>query len=484
LKNSYRYALPFPVPDDMVVVMRCYLLLASVVTLALSSASSGQQLERRRLTKVVDSIVETMQAKRHVPGVSVLIAQGARPILAKGYGVMDLDDGAPTSPQTVYAIASITKQFTAATILQLAKEKQLQLDDDVSKYVADLPMVRGPVTLRQLLHHTAGIRNPGALGDQYWNRRDYTREEWLRALAEVYKTRDQEFAPGTKWAYRDINYIMLGMVIEKITGRTLWDVFRERFFAPLGMTSTAQCDPAAVMKHRAKGYVANEKAPMGIAPAPYVTPTVSLGNSGLCSSVMDLLTWQRALVDGRVLDSASYSAMKTPGTLSDGTPHDYALGLMVWPLGNEKMLFHTGGGVGFSSFFGYLPGNDATVIILTNGNSDPLKIGTELVRVARGLPLIAAVPLGRDEPQRYAGTYEGSGVKAIVRERDGELEAEVSGTPSIRFFFPVRLLKQKDGSFVVGWEPESHVMFHGLGGRAESAVLSFGSRRVELARKD
>ena len=238
----------------MLVVMRRQGPLILGLALGLASISSGQAIDRQRVTKLVDSIVVTMQTKRHVPGASVLIAQGARPILAKGYGLIDLDNDTPASPQSVYAVASITKQFTAAAILQLAMEKQLQLDDDVAKHVPGLPMVRGPITLRQLLQHTAGIPGSGPLGDQYWTRRDYTREEWLRALAEAYKTRDQEFAPGTRWAYRDINYMILALVVEKITGRTLWEVFQQRFFGPIGMTSTRRCDPVVVMKQRAKGY--------------------------------------------------------------------------------------------------------------------------------------------------------------------------------------------------------------------------------------
>jgi D-alanyl-D-alanine carboxypeptidase len=456
--------------------------IALALTASLASTTAAQNLDRRRVAVLVDSIVREMQTRRHVPGVSVLVAQRGQPLVVKGYGVADLDDDAPASPHSVYAIASITKQFTAAAILLLAQEHKLQLEDDISKYLSDLPMVRGAVTLRQLLHQTTGIPSAGPLGDRYWDRRDYTREEWLNALAEFYKTRAQEFVPGTAWSYGNMNYILLGMVIEKITGRSLWDVFRDRFFLPLGMTSTAQCNPGVVVKQRAKGYVADSTAPMGVVPAPYVTPTVSLGNSGLCSNVLDLLKWQRALVEGRVLDPASYAMMTTPGSLNDGTPTDYAMGVVEWPLGKEKFTFHTGGAVGFTSFLGYLPGNDATVIVMANGNADPLKIGTELVRIARGWPLVKAMAISRREMERYVGTYEGSHVTAIVQEANGELEADVSGTPSIRFLFPVRLLKRGENDFVVGWEPESHVRFHVSGDRADSAAWSYGGRTVQLLR--
>lgn len=465
----------------MIIAMRRALLAFALLS-ALAAPSSAQQLDRRRVTHLVDSLVAATQARRHVPGMTVLIAQGARALVAKGYGVMDLDDGAPATVETVYAIASITKQFTAAAILQLVREQRLQLDDDVSKHLPGLPMVRGPLTLRQLLHHTAGMQGPGPVGDPYWSRRDYTRDELLQLLGDAYKTRDQEFAPGTQWRYRDINYVILGLVIEKITGQTLWDAFRERFFVPLGMTATAPCDPAVVMRHRARGYVPNDSAPLRVVPAPYVSPTISLGGSGLCSSAMDLLKWQRGLIDGRVLDAASYALMKTPGTLSDGTRLDYGLGLTVWPLGNETMVWHSGGIAGFTSFVGYLPGNDVTFIMLANSNADPWRIGTELARVARGLPLATALPVGTAERSRYVGTYEGSGVTAIVREQDGELRADVRGAPTARFLFSPRLLKQPDASFAVSWEPESRVRFHVTGERADSAALSFGTTVVRLAR--
>ncbi|GAC1476780.1 MAG: hypothetical protein NVS1B4_18270 [Gemmatimonadaceae bacterium] len=142
----------------------------------------AQQPDIPAMCASVDSIVTSLRTDRRVPGLSVLIAYGDKPALLKSYGVADLDDDAPATAQTIYAVASITKEFTAATILQLRNERRWSLDDTVTKYITDLPIVQQPVTIRQLLNHTSGLRAHGPLGDRFRNRRDYTREEWLRAL--------------------------------------------------------------------------------------------------------------------------------------------------------------------------------------------------------------------------------------------------------------------------------------------------------------
>ncbi|HJQ18966.1 MAG TPA: serine hydrolase domain-containing protein [Gemmatimonadaceae bacterium] len=455
--------------------------LAVVVSLALgASAAYGQRPATRRVAAATDSIVTTMMKTRHVPGASVLLAYGDTPFLAKGYGVADLDDDAPATPQTVYNIGSITKQFTAAAILQLVNAGKLKLDDTVNSYLPDAPMLLQPVTVRQLLTHTSGLRPPGALGDRWWSRRDYTREEWLRALADYYRGKQPLFAPGTAWSYGNVNYMALSLLQEKLSGRNYWDDVVQRFAAPLGMSSTAVCDPRVVQKHRARGYLVDDSTAK-VFPAPYVTPTVSLGNAGLCSSVLDLFTWQRALVKHRVLDSATYALMATPPSL-DGAPLDYALGLMAFPIGSQTMSFHTGGVLGFTGFLGYLPAQDATIVILTNANSDPLRIGVELARAVAGVPQPTTQSMSAAQMARYAGTYESEGVKAIVRPKQDELEAEVIGTGTVRFSFPVRLMKQNDSTFVVGWESQSRFVFHLGASTADSATLSFGTRTIHMKR--
>lgn len=457
--------------------------LAALAALACPRPAPTQPLDRARLAASIDSYVAGLQKTVHVPGMTVLVAQGSQTIIARGYGIADLDHDVPAGPETVYAIASITKQFTAAAIVKLASEGRFGLDDDISKIVPDLPMVRDPVTVRQLLHHTSGIpelrlpgRNPTRL--------DYSREEWLAAMRDVYKERAAEFSPGDAWAYRDLNYAILGFAVEKITGRTLWEYLREQFFTPLGMTGTARCDPGVVVKHRAKGYVLNDKEPAGVVVAPFISPTIAFGGSGLCSNALDLLKWQRALVENR-LAGVQHARMTQTGTLNDGRGLDYGFGLVVWPLGGERVVFHTGGLPGYNSFLAYVAGSDVTVVVLANSNLDIFRIGTELARVARGLPEPPNRPATLEELARYAGTYASGRTKAVVRESSGQLEARVSGSDSFRFIglFPVRLMNQGNGDFVVEWEPQSRVTFHVSGDRASAAVLRYGDRTVELARE-
>lgn len=416
-----------------------------------------------------------------IPGMTVLIAQGTQPILAKGYGVAHLDHDAPARPETVYAVASITKQFTAAAVVKLASEGRLRLDDDISKHVPDLPMVRGAVTLRQLLHHTSGIPESGRLPGRDSSRLDYTREEWLAAMRDIYKDRAPASSPGDGWSYEDVNYSILGFAVEKVSGRSLWEYLREHFFVPLAMSSTDKCDPGVVVKHRATGYVSNAQEP-GVFVAPFVSPTIRFGGNGLCSSATDLLKWQRALVDDQV-HGIRFATMTQTGTLNDGRRIDYGWGLVVWPLGSERIVFHTGGMPGFNSFLAYLPGNDVTIVLLANSNFEILRIGMEMARLARGLSPPRNAAVSREELERYAGTYASGAIKAVVVEKDGRLEARVTGSDSFRFLFPVRLLKQAAGEFVVGLEPESRATFDLEGGRATMLRLRFGGRIVELARE-
>ena len=364
----------------------------------------------------------------------------------------------------MYAVASITKQFVGAAILKLASEGKLQLDDDISKFVPDLPMVRGPVTLRQLLHHTSGISAFGRLPGRNANRLDYSREEWLAAMRDIYKDRAPAFSPGDAWAYTDVNYALLGFAVEKVSGRTLWEYLREHFFAPLGMTSTARCDPGAVFKHRAEGYVRNDKKAAGVVVAPFVSPTLAFGSHGLCSSAMDLLKWQRALVEDRV-PGVRYARMTQTGTLNDGRGIDYGFGLVVWPLGSERMVFHTGGMPVYNSFL-----------------ADRHAVGTR-----------PSWPAGAAEPDRHprgARTLRGHvRVGSTQGGRAGEQRAVRSHSERERLV-PLHVLhlsrqasQQGDGEFVVGWEPESRLTFHVTGDRATAVVLRYGGRTVELARE-
>jgi D-alanyl-D-alanine carboxypeptidase len=442
----------------------------------------AQGLDSAKLSLSLDSLVAQLRTDIKIPGLTILVAEGPKAVFTKGYGFANLDHQVPAGPETVYGIGSITKQFVAAAVLRLAEEGRVRLDDQVSRYLPEFSVPAGPATLHHLLSHTSGIHGGATYPGPNPDRIDYSRTELVRTLADLYKSRPPEFSPGEVWEYQSINYLLLGLLIERVTGRTLWDYLRERFFTPLGMAATAQCDPGKVVTHRATGYVRTDSVAEGVILAPFVSPTLALGSAGLCSSAPDMLKWQRALVEHQALRAGSYARMSRPGQLNDGRRTDYGYGLVTWDLEGKRFVFHTGGVPGYTAYLAYLPANDVTVALLVNANSNIFALGPAVVRATLGLPQPRELRATEEELARYAGTYESGRLKAIVTEQDGHLSVEINGSDSFRFIFDPKLLKQRDREFAVEWEPESRLSFQVRGGQTSGATLRYGGRTVRLRR--
>ena len=427
-------------------------------------------------------MIGQLRATTKIPGLTILVAKGSETLFAKGYGFADLDHEVPAESETVYGIGSITKQFVAAAILRLVEDGRVRLDDPLSRYLPGFSVAAGQVTLHHLLSNTSGIHGGADLPGRNPDRIDYSRAELLQTLIELYKDRPPEFLPGDEWAYQSINYWLLGLVIERVSGQTVWDFMHQRFFVPLGMNATGQCDPGRVVKHRATGYERTDSVPEGVIVAPFVTPTLALGATGLCSTAPDMLKWQRGLVEHRVLRPDSYARMSTPVQLNDGRRTDYGYGLVIWSLQGRPITFHTGGVPGYTAYLAFLPANDVTVIALLNANSEIFTLGPSIVRAALGLPQPQDLPATHEELARYVGRYESGPIEVIVTEQDRHLSAEINGSDSFRFLFDPKLLKQVDREFAVEWEPESRLTFGQTGQHVDGAVLRYGGRTVQLRR--
>jgi CubicO group peptidase (beta-lactamase class C family) len=442
----------------------------------------GQELNRARLSTSLDSLVVQLRRSTKIPGLTILIAKGSEPIFAKGYGFANLDHEVPAEIETVYGIGSITKQFVAAALLRLAEEGRVRLDDPLSRYLPGFSVPAGTVTLHHLLSNTSGIRGGAALPGRNPDRIDYSRAELLQTLVELYRDRPPEFPPGEVWAYQSFNYLLLGLVIERVSGRTVWDYLQEHFFIPLGMSATGPCDPGRVVKHRATGYARTDSVPDGVIVAPFVSPTLALGATGLCSSAPDMLNWQRALVEHRALRAESYARMSRPGQLNDGRRTDYGYGVVLWNLEGRPIAFHTGGLPGYTAYLAYLPESDVTVVVLVNANSDIFTLGPAVVRAALGLSQPRELEATHEELAQYVGRYESGRLEVIVTEQDEHLSAEINGSDSFRFLFDPKLLKQGDREFAVEWEPQSRLTFRETGKRIDGAALRYGGRTVQLRR--
>lgn len=308
----------------------------------------------------IDSLAAEALSAPGAAGLSVAVALDSRTILDRGYGKADLEHNVPATEHSIFRIASVTKQFTAAAIMRLAERGRLSLDDDITKYV-DFPTQGKHVTIRHLLTHTSGIKNytdvPGFF--ETGTTRDLPPEKVLDPVRNL----PFDFEPGTKWAYSNTGYHLLGMLIEKITGVPYAKHMRDELFTPLNLSHTRYDIAADVIPSRARGYGVINGAP---ANASYLSMTVPYAAGGLLSSAGDLVRWQITLESGRVVSPDSYKQMTSPATLSDGTTTRYGFGLFMSEVDGHANVMHDGGIPGFGSILVHFTKENLTIAVISN----------------------------------------------------------------------------------------------------------------------
>lgn len=332
------------------------------------SPASAQVEDRDRLVEALDSAARAFVAAESVPGVSVAVIRGADTLLLRGYGSVDLEWDVPTpaDASAVYEIGSVTKQFTAAALLTLVEEGAVELDADLTEYLPDFDTGGHAVSIRRLLDHTSGIKGYTEM-PVFWS--EIAAKELPRdSLAALIAAEPFEFEPGTAQIYNNSAYFLLGLVLEKVTGQPYEDVVRERLFEPAGMTSSSYCSESDVQPRKAHGYDMDSEELVHKAYLDHLWPYAA---GSLCSTVRDLVRWNRALHGGRILAPESYESMTTPVPLVDGTALDYAMGLSVGG-GPESPNYYHGGGInGFLSYASYHTGEDVVLVVLQNAAAPP-----------------------------------------------------------------------------------------------------------------
>jgi len=307
----------------------------------------------------VDDYIRAQMTRRKIPGLALAVAQRGQVVKLAGYGLASVELEAPVTPDTVFELASVTKQFTATAIMKLVEEGKVVLDEPVSKYLPRTPPTWHAITIRHLLTHTAGLAKLGEDFVALWKdgvRMNYTTEQAFDAA-----TKDaMSFGPGDGWQYSDVGYFLLGMVIERVSGQRYAAFLADHFFTPLGMTSTSVIDQWAVVPHRAPGYtLLNGQLSR-------IRRDVQFGltsHYGVLSSVRDLVKWEAALDTASVLSRPSLAAMWTQVTLNDGSRRPYGFGWFVTERRGHRLIDHSGiTGTQFSRF----PDDHLTVIALTN----------------------------------------------------------------------------------------------------------------------
>lgn len=337
---------------------RPYLLLLLLCLFPCLSAAQAIPIDTAR----VDSFVNANMASRHLIGVSIgLLAEG-RVVLLRGYGLSHRESSTPVDTLTRFAVGSVTKQFTAAVILQLAAEHKLSLDDKVSKWFPDITRAND-IAVRDLLGHVSGYPDYYPL--------DFVDRRMLRpitadSLIRWYGKQPLDFDPGTRWSYSNTGFIMLGRIAELAGGEPLARQMRERIFRPLGMTST-QYEPRDEMPPRAQGYSWFAMGdPM---PAEPEGGGWAAAAGGIWSTPSDLLKWDAALMDGRVIGREWLQQMTTPRHLANGASTGYGFGLGIGVAGGDTIWSHGGAVSGFAAQNTLVPSSHSAVVVLSNAEA-------------------------------------------------------------------------------------------------------------------
>jgi len=333
----------------------------------------------------------------------------------------ELELGVPIAPDMVFRVGSVTKEFTAACILRLVEEGRLGLNDPVEKYLPDFPTGGRRVTIEQLLTHTSGIRSytdmPGWFGARMREDRS------PREIEALFDGEPFDFEPGTQWHYDNSGYILLGEVLEKVTGKPYADLVSETIFRPLGMNDTRYGSDAPIVPRRVAGY---QKTQNGMVNAPFLSMTEPYSAGALVSTVDDLARWHRALDAGAVLKPESVRRMWSSVRLPDGRDTRYGFGWIIWSLDGHPVVEHGGRINGFDAANLRLPDERLYVAVLSNclGCADPRALALSAATLLAGRPWAerrtAKVPAATLD--RYAGTYRDvEGDDWVVERQDDHL---------------------------------------------------------------
>jgi CubicO group peptidase (beta-lactamase class C family) len=412
--------------------MRALLTIATIAgTLIASPAAAANEQLKQQADAILSSSFDAAG-----PGASAIITEHGKTIYAGSAGLADIEARRHARPDTVYYLGSVSKQYTAAVILQLASEGKLSLSDPLSKFLPDYPEPGREATVAQLLNHTAGIPNyaniTGWMSEPNINR-PYTTQQ----LIAVFKGLPQEDKPGEDWEYSNSGYVLLGAIIEKVTGKPWQQAVRDRILRPLALNETLTSLPKGGVPGMAKGYsLINDKL------GPPMKFDLSIGGAGggLIGTASDLAKWSDALHHGRVVPGPYYQQMITPAKLNDGRSFPYGFGLKFAKLHDEQVIGHGGRIPGFSTFGLYLPKEDLFVAVLTNSDAPrtaPEDVATRLAALAAGRPFPMLTETKADPAalQKLFGLYGEGMDQHRLFSRDGKFYLRTGNQPAHEVHF-------------------------------------------------
>ncbi|MXN91510.1 serine hydrolase [Flavobacterium sp. Sd200] len=418
--------------------------------------------QNSQIEKELDALFEKDFSEK-TPGCSVLISQNGNTVYNKAFGSANLELDVPLKTTSVFSIASITKQFTAIAILQLVEKGKIRLDDNLDKYIDGFEG-KG-IEIQHLLSHTSGLKDYLQVdtGQKFGERMDYTPLE----LIDIFKKIPLEFVPGTAYKYCNSDYILLGYIIEKVSGRKYADYLKDNIFIPLKMDHTFYDSNEAIIPNRVSGYFKDGSI---YKKAEFWSATVGYSAGGLLSNTSDLEKWNNGLLSYSILNKELLDKAFTPYKLNDGTITNYGLGWNVADVNGIKKIDHGGNKNGFISYEGYFPEKQLYIVLLFNSeNAERDKLAIRVSEIMIGKSLQNKVTLTDEILQKYTGKYQlvsdAKRTMTIIKEKSG-LVADISGQGK----FP--LIFQSQTQFQLSNLLDIKCEFKLVNGNPESIIVS------------
>lgn len=376
-----------------------------------------KNIANKKVIKQIDSLLMSAY-KFGEPGVSVIISKKGKILLRKGYGKSNLELNVNITPETVFRIGSLTKQFTATGILLLANEKKLSIDDPIESYLPSLPNSYNDVKIKHLLTHTSGIVDyqhtdefDNLIQNKYY---DMVNEDLdSKVIFEILSKYNLEFQPGSQFSYSNSGYFLIGQIINKISNQSMASFLEEMIFQDLKMYNTRFFSSTDIIKNRATGYT-DINGKIILNPHINMESNLYFPSGGIMSTVDDLFKWHQVLIHDSLFSKLAENYFFKPYLLNDGTESIYGMGYFIHKLKNQQLIFHNGDVSGYSSSMLYLPDDDIFIVLL--GNSDLYSlfssryhenIGKRIAAILMGNPFpdFDEQEIAVDSLTKYTGTY-------------------------------------------------------------------------------
>jgi len=413
----------FAVSRAAKVVWTAVVMMSFLAGLAVSHPASTTDAD---LASAIDAMLVGTY-KPDQPGAAVIVVKDGKTVLRKGYGMADLELGVKIEPDMVFRIGSITKQFTGVSILMLIEQGKLAFTDEITKFWPDYPTHGYKITVEHLLTHTSGIKSYTSLPEwlAMW-RKDMSVDE----IINLFKDKPMDFAPGEKWAYNNSGYILLGAIVEKVSGESYEQFVQRHIFDVLGMKHSSYGSAARIIPRRIPGY---SRGKTGLENSAYLSMTQPYAAGSLLSSVDDLALWDAALSTDKLVKQPTLQRAFTPYKLNSGKSTGYGYGWAIVDYEGHQMIEHGGGINGFTTYLLRVPQDRVMVAVLTNkdyGRPTPDDVAFKIASMAIGKPYREPVSVAVSEKvlDALVGVYEDEdGDQRVITRQGSQLYSQRSG---------------------------------------------------------